>query len=89
MVTHTELIWGHKDRWFEMDMVLDSRVRSVVEEALGSESDIGDGTLEEEETEEGGKERRGTTAYAQMLWPDALVPYAFDGFIRKCTVPWV
>ncbi len=80
-----ELIWSHKDHWFEMDIVKDGRVRRFLERAVISASESGSGVDDhppsEEEKED--KEKRGATAYAQLLWPDARVPYLFDGFVGK------
>ncbi len=70
---YTELIWNHKDHWFEMDMVKDSNMRRVLEGAT-SELGAGDG-------QEGNTSKRGATSFPQLLWPDAQVPYIFDGFV--------
>ena len=74
----TELIQEHEDHWFEMDIVRDKRVQELLEQVEGP-------PLDDNPTPSvgGDRIRRAGTAYNQMLWPDARVPYLFDGFVGR------
>lgn len=60
------------EHWFEMDIVMTDKVRTVVDSAMGSNtSDLHE------------RLRKASSSVDEGLWPGARVPYLFDSFVSE------